>query len=158
MMLNILILPVLPHTVTYWATDSCALSCDVMSQIIPIKSLLVISTSPWGRECLRRMSIFNIKTTRKSYIPVCKTFDDIGIHRGCIARYVLLRERCHVTTPSISSTNGGKAVLSTVFNKICKWCVYVASSCVCKICMTATSMSSTSATSPSCCIERCKIW
>jgi len=151
MMLNILILPVLPHTVTYWATDSCALPCDVMSQIIPIKSLLVISS-------LRRMSIFSIKTTRKSYIPVCKTFDDIGIHRGCIAWYVLLRERCHVTTLSISSTNGGKAVLSAMFNKICKWCVYVASSCVCKICMTATSMSSTSATSPSCCIERCKIW
>ena len=58
--------------------------CDVLSRIIPIKTLLVICPSPRCRACLRCMPILDVKTTRKTYVPVRIFFDDVRIHLRCI--------------------------------------------------------------------------
>ena len=51
----------------------------------------------------------------------------------------------------------GAGRLSSASDKICEWSLSVATSCVHKVCTPTTSMSSTSTSSPSCCIERGKI-
>ena len=153
MNLNILHLPAPPHTIAYWATDSCALLWYTRSTPlrIPIKTFLVICTSPRGGACLQCMPTLDLKSTRKTNIPVRVLFDDTLIHRCWIAWHSLLCER------QPTSTNGGQAVLSSASDKICEWSLSVATSCVHKVCTPTTSMSSTSTSSPSCCIERGKI-
>ncbi len=131
---------------------------NVLPRIIPIVSLLVISTSPGGRACFGRMSIFDIKTTRKTHIPICITFGDVGVHWCRIALHALLCEWCHAATASAFSTNGGQATLSTASDKIGKWGAYVASARGRKICTTTASAASTFTASTLFCREHCKIW
>ena len=58
---------------------------DVLSQVIPVKTFLVIRTSPRGRACLRCMPILDVKSTRKTYIPIRMLLDDVRVPRCHIA-------------------------------------------------------------------------
>jgi hypothetical protein len=111
--------------------DRCCVSGrDVLLYILPGTSLLMSSFPPIAGACCRCMSIFHIKSTRETVIPIVESFDWVwGIHWCCSSttstkqwgnlcsdlRYVavLRRLRKCASSSSASSSTASSAISST---------------------------------------------